>query len=449
MKPVLVAASLLFLSLAPPRANGQSVLGQISGTVTDPAGAVIAGATAQLTNDLTKAVRTFTTESNGSFIFVDLVPGDYSVHVAHPGFKSYDQKGITVSAQEKVALHDIRLVIGDVSTSVTVQADVAHVATDSSDRSILVNSAQIENTPVRGRDWLGVMQTLPGVVDLNPHDRPGWNSGSPTINGGQTGQVAITMDGVMSQDSGAPQANGYLAPSVDAIGEVKVMISNYSAEYGSRAGGQFNVTIKNGTSQFHGSLYYFFRHESLDANEYFNNQSGIGRPFYRYQNPGGTIGGPLIIPGTRFNRSRTKLFFFFSEDYLQFLYPGALSKYTMPTALERSGNYSQTTTTTGKLIPIKDPTTGKAYPGNIIPASQISPTGWAMMNLFPLPFTTDPTGQRQYNAIYQFSRHDPHEDRILRLDYNIAPKTQAFVRLINDYEADRGGGNGAPVSPAH
>ncbi len=144
----------------------------------------------------------------------------------------------------------------------------------------------------------------------------------PTVNGGQTGQVFITFDGVGSQDSGSPANNGYLAPSVDAIGEVKVMVSNYSAEYGSRGGGQLVVTVKNGTNQFHGSAFYFYRHESLNANEFFNNAASLQRPLYRYSNEGGTFGGPLLIPGTNFNKSRTKLFFFFSEDYLSFLTPG-------------------------------------------------------------------------------------------------------------------------------
>jgi len=434
------AIAMLFSTLLAASSNvwAQSVTGQISGTVTDSGGSAIGGATAQLTNDLTKQIRSLTTESSGSFIFVNLVPGDYSLHITHPGFKAHDQYPINVSADEKVALHDIRLAVGDVNTTVLVQAETAHVATDSSDRTISVNSTQIANTPVRGRDWLGVLETLPGVVDLNNHDVPGWNSGMPTVNGGQTGQLFITMDGVGSQDSGSPANNGYLAPSLDAIGEVKVMVSNYSAQYGSRGGGQLVVTVKNGTDQFHGSAFYFYRHETLNSNEFFNNAARLQRPLYRYSNEGGTFGGPLLIPGTNFNKSRTKLFFFFSEDYLSFLTPGTLNKFTMPTALERLGNFSQTTTTTLKLIPIKDPTTGAAYPGNIIPASQISPAGAAMMNLFPLPFTTDATGQHQYNAIYQFSRHDPHEDRILRLDYNVAPRTQAFVRLMNDYQADRG-----------
>jgi hypothetical protein len=438
IRPVAVLCGFLSIIAG---AHAQSVTGQISGTVTDASDVPIAGASAQLSNDLTKQVRSLTTESSGSFIFSNLVPGNYTIHVNHPGFKSYVHDSINVSADEKVALHDIKLAVGDVNTTVTVQAETAHVASDSSDRSILVNSTQLANTPVRGRDWLGALETLPGVVDLNTHDVPGWNSGMPTVNGGQTGQVLITFDGIASQDSGCTTGStctGYLAPSVDAIGEVKVLVSNYSAEYGSRGGGQLVVTVKNGTNQFHGSAFYFYRHESLNANEFFNNAASLQRPLYRYSNEGGTIGGPLLIPKTNFNKSRTKLFFFFSEDYLSFLTPGSLNKFTMPTALERQGNYSQTDTTTLKLIPIKDPTTGAAFPGNIIPASRITPVGYAMMNLFPMPFTSDPTGQHQYNAIYQFSRHDPHEDRILRLDYNVSPSTQAFVRLINDYQADRG-----------
>jgi hypothetical protein len=438
----LVAMLLCGLAALSPRIPAQSVTGQISGTVTDAAGSAIAGAQVQLTSELTKQVRAINTDRSGDFLFLDLVPGNYSVQIAHPGFKTHIQHAISVGADEKMALHEIKLAVGEVTTSVTVVAETAHVATDSSDRTIDINSTQVGNTPVRGRDWLGVLETLPGVVDLNTHDVPGWNSGMPTINGGQTGQVLISLDGAASQDSGCftgTTCTGYMAPSIDAIAQVKVMVSNFTAEYGSRAGGQLVVTVKNGTNQFHGSAFYYYRHETLNANEFFNNASRIQRPLYRYSNEGGTFGGPLLIPGTNFNKSRTRLFFFFSEDYLSYLTPGSLNKYTMPTALERQGDFSQTTTTTGTLIKITDPTNKNVqFPGNIIPASRISPLGFAMMNLFPLPFTTDPTGQRQYNAIYQFSRHDPHEDRILRLDYNVGPKTQAFVRLMNDYQADRG-----------
>ena len=418
--------------------TAQSITGQISGTLVDPAGALVPGQAVMLVNELDRQTRNFTTQTNGEFLFTDLVPGNYTLRISLAGFKSYEQRGINVSAQEKLALHDIRMQVGDVNSAITVAADTAHIATDSSDRSVLVDTLQIENTPIRGRDFMGLMQTMPGVVDLNTHDARGYNAGMPTINGGQAVKLKISLDGVASGDPGNLTFSGAIAPSMDAIGEVRLLTTNFSAEYTSRPGGQMSVTIKNGTKEFHGTAYYFYRHESLNANEFFNNQTGTAKPLYRYFNPGGTIGGPLIIPGTRFNKARNKLFFFFSDDYLKFQSPVALGKQTMPTALERAGNFSQTTTTTGKLIPIKDPTTGATFPGNIMPASRLSLAGWAVLNLFPMPNATDPTGQRQYNELNQFTLKNSHEDRILRVDYNIEPRTQMFVRLVNDYQQQVG-----------
>jgi len=200
----------------------------------------------------------------------------------------------------------------------------------------------IENTPVRGRDYLGVLRSLPGVQVTSTSDKPG-ATGPPLINGG-SGQFLVTLDGTPTLGFAAQGTSPWLAPSIDAIGEVKVLVSNYTAEYGARAGGQMNVAVKNGTSQFHGSAYYFWRHEQFNANEWFNNKNGVIKPPYRFQNPGGTLGGPVIIPFTKFNRSRTKLFFFFSEDYLHTTQTGGVNRYNMPTELERRGDFSQTVT---------------------------------------------------------------------------------------------------------
>src|SRR5204863_3632719 len=173
--------------------------------------------------------------------------------------------------------------------------------------------------------------------------------------GGQQGQIILNMDGAASQDSGNLNA-GYINPSIDAIGEVKLLVSNYTAEYGGRTAGQLTMTTKNGTPQFHGSAYYYYRHESLNANTFFNNKTNVPRPRYRYQNFGATIGGPLIVPGTRFNKARQKLFFFFSYDKL---YNSTVNNntYTMPSALERTCEFSKTVTTNGVQDPIFDPTT--------------------------------------------------------------------------------------------
>ncbi|MBS1856676.1 MAG: carboxypeptidase regulatory-like domain-containing protein, partial [Acidobacteria bacterium] len=301
-----------------PAAYAQSVTGQISGIIVDSSGGAIVGATVTLTHDLSQTQRTYTTSGNGAFVFTGLVPGAYSIKVSMAGFKNYEQKSITVAAQERVDLHEISLAVGDVSSTVEVAANAVHVATDSSDRSISIDTRQIDDTPTRGRNPISVIMTLPGVQSLaQSYDYRGWSGGGiPGVNGGQQGQIILNMDGAASQDSGNLNP-GYISPSMDAISEVKLLTSNYTAEYGGRTAGQLTLTTKNGTPQFHGSVYYYWRHEMFNANEFFNNKTSVARPRYRYQNPGGTIGGPLIIPGTRFNKGRQKLFFFFSYDKLK------------------------------------------------------------------------------------------------------------------------------------
>jgi hypothetical protein len=435
-----------------PTVTGQSITGQITGSVVDSAGGVVPGASVQLTHELSQQSNSFTTDSNGSFIFVDLVPGSYSVRVTRPGFKVFVQAGITVAAQERVALRPIRLEVGDVTSTVTVQAESVHVASDSSDRSIDIGLRQIEDTPTRGRNPLSLIMTLPGVQTLQSLDYRGWSGGGiPAVNGGQTGQIIMNMDGVASQDSGNLNP-GYISPSVDTISEVKLLVSNYTAEYGGRTGGQLTFTTKNGTPQFHGTAYYYFRNEMFDANEWFNNKTNVQKPKYRYQNPGGTIGGPLIIPGTRFNKSRQKLFFFFSYDKL-YNANTINNVYTMPSALERQGDFSQSVTTQGVLIPIRDPTSGAPFPGNRIPTNRINPAGLAMMNLFPLPdplgLALDPTGNRQYNFRAILPQERPLDDKVLRVDYNVSSKIQTFVKLLQDYQAVNGyGGTVNPVGGA-
>ncbi len=424
-----------------PTASAQSVTGQLSGVVVDPAGAVVPNASVQLTHDLSQTVHRFLSETNGSFVFTGLVPGTYSLRVTQAGFKTFDQRGITVAAQERVDMHEVHLQVGDVTSTVKVQADAVHVATDSSDRSMDMNLKQILDDPTRGRNPVSLIMMLPGVQSLaQSYDYRGWNGGGiPGVNGGQQGQIILNMDGAASQDSGNLNT-GYINPSVDAISEVKLLIENYTAEYGGRTAGQLTLTTKNGTTQFHGTAYDYYRDESLNANEYFNNLTNVPRPRYRYQNFGGTIGGPLIVPGTRFNKARQKLFFFFSYDKL-FNTTVTNNTYTMPTALERAGNFSQTVTTTGVLVPIYDPTTQTPFPGNIIPANRISPQGQAMLNLFPMPSPgprARPDGKPRIQfpcrpaAIAAAGRQDPP------VDYNFSPKVVTFVRLLQDYQAQNG-----------
>lgn len=441
MKSARTGLALVYSLLALlPVSSAQTVTGQISGTVVDPGDAVIVGADVNLINDVTKQARVYRTDPSGNFLFPELVPGTYNVRIMHPGFKAYAQNGIVLSAQEKLALHELRLEVGEVTSTVEVQAETTHVATDSSDHTTGVNLIQIQNTPIRGRDFQGIIKDLAGVQDLGTHDSRGWGTQVPAVNGGQQGQVLLTLDGIASQDSGAPGLNTYQAPSVDAIAEVKLLTSNYNAEYGSRNGGQLNLTIKSGTAQFHGSAYYYWRHEQLNANEFFNNAQGIVKPKYRFQNPGGTIGGPLYIPRTRFNKDHDKLFFFFSYDYVHNVQANTVNHFTMPTALEKTGDFSQSINPNGSRIVIRDPTTGNPFFGNVVPPAQQNPIGQAMLNLFPNPNATDPTGLRQYNYNFIPVNANPRSDKILRVDYNISSHDTLFVRLLQDYQDQAGYG---------
>ena len=453
MKQVKTAVPFVSLLLALlPTANAQTITGSVFGSVADSAGAVVAGARIQLTNDISKQVREYKTDNNGDFQFSSVIPGAYTLKVTQPGFNAFEQS-VTISAQERVDVHTIKLTVGDVTTSISVLAEAAHVATDSSDRAQNINLQQIADTPVRGRDYLGLLKTLPGIQDIANHDLRGWGAESPTINGGQMGQIVITLDGIVNMDSGygnSPAINvGSMAPSVDAVAEVKLLVSNYTAEYGARNGGQLNITIKNGTPHFHGGAYYDWRHETLNANEWFNNKLNVVKPRYRFQNPAGTFGGPLLIPGARFNKDRNRLFFFFSYDHLGNSGVAGPNRYTMPSALERNGDFSQSINQNGTPILIRDPNTGASctsgvglgcFPGNKVPASRISPIGLAMLNRFPLPNTTDPTGQRAYNSIFQFTNTQVREDKILRVDYHASSKDTMFVRLLQDYQDQTGYG---------
>lgn len=467
MKSNRIASTLAFTLLAwLPAAYAQTTSGTITGELADPGGAAIVGANVRLTSDVSKQVHEFKTDSTGSFQF-QVGAGDYTLHVAQTGFRAYDQK-VTVAPAERFDLHQIKLTIGDVSTTVEVQGEIAHVQTDSSDRSITVNQTQIEDTPSAGRNYLNILRSLPGTATTTTTDARGGTganggAGAPTVNGG-AGQLLVTLDGIASQDSGAPGTGGYIAPSMDAIGEVQVMVSNYTAEYGARNGGQMNVVIKNGTAQYHGSAYFYYRHEEFNANEFFNNKNtitvngipgqAVAKSLYRYQEPGGTIGGPLRIPHTGFNKDRNKVFFFFSGDFLFHKGTNGPNRYVMPTAAERAGDFSKTYDTKGVLIPIKNPLAGGAqFPGNIIPASQISPQGYALLNLFPLPndlvpttlastgltYANDPT--RGYNYTNSFRNSSPIEDKILRVDFNVGKKTQVYARGLQNYYATHGVGS--------
>jgi len=435
-------------------ALGQGLTGQISGSVHDPNGGAIAKAKVEVVNEETGQKREIETDADGLFVVPQLLPGRYGVTVSATGFRKVSNNGIVVTANERVTLKRFDLEIGDVSQTVTITAEAALVKTESAERAGLIDEQQMQNISLKGRDYLGMVRLLPGVIDTANREAPGWNNlGGITINGNRGGTLNLTLDGVSSLDTGS-MGGPYLAPGLDAIGEVKVLLTNYQAEYGRSSGGTINVVIKNGTRDFHGGGFYFKRHEQFNANEFFNNARGIAKQRYRFNYWGGNIGGPVIIPGTGFNKNRDKLFFFWSQEYLPRNYPTRQGTLTYPTAAERAGDFSQSYSgVNAQGVPnrfwIRDPLkTGNCSATdqtacfsdggivNKIPANRIDANGQKLLSLFPLPNFNSPT--YAFNSVFQSTVNQPRREEILRIDWNISDKTTFYSRGIQNYEAYKG-----------
>ncbi|HKQ85926.1 MAG TPA: TonB-dependent receptor [Candidatus Acidoferrales bacterium] len=496
----LFALAVLFLGVLVTTTNAQTINGQITGTVVDPSGAVIVGAKITLTYPLTGQQRQVVTGTTGDFIFPDLVPGTYNISVEQSGFQTYSQKDISLSATEKLALHTIQLSVGNVSTEVTVAASTTHVETDSSEHSSLVNSTQMTDVTVKGRNYLSYVALLPGVTTSGQSDAPGWGSTDGLSFNGGANTVVIMLNGIASQDDGINSATAYLAPSADAIQEMKVQTGNMNAEYGARNGGSINVIYKTGTRNFHGELYDYERNNMFNANTYFNKESSgytaKHPPNYKYHNPGGTFGGPFWMPGVNFNRNRDKLFLFFSADILKRNVPTGLTNLTVPTVQDRTGNFSADAATVpantfanqAKAIsgvpifcPGTEPTSGStgaltpAQAANMTaacgatPSASVTASPWTggptVLNMFPLPTCNsfrdlydagnsgtanpglnipacsagNPSYANEYNYQQILIQQQPRSDFILTGQYNLSKNNIWTVDLTKDYQCTCGG----------
>lgn len=335
----------------------QTVTGTISGSVVDASGQVVSDAAVTLINERTNDARNTLTNETGSFNFPAVQPGAYTIRVEQRGFQILLRTGNVLTANERLALDNLQLSVGDVSETVTVTAEGTQVQTDSSEHSALLSAKQLELVSVRGRDVVSLLRVLPGVSFRGESETLGQGFGTttPNIQGTRNTWNTMTVDGLPGNDLGSPEVFSS-SISFDAIGEVKVLLNNYQAESGRNAGAMVNIVTKSGTRDFHGSLYWFKRHEKLNANNFFNNRNGVTRPIYRYSTQGFTLGGPVYIPKL-FNENREKLFFFYSFEDSQTKNPQPLRQVTVPTAAERAGDFSQSFDQDGRLIIVRDPST--------------------------------------------------------------------------------------------
>jgi hypothetical protein len=421
--------------------HAQTVASSLIGTVVDSSDAVVVGVPVTLTSTETAAVRTGTTDSNGTYRFVNLLPGTYNLTVAAPGFKKATVSGIVVAAQEAHNAGKVTLEIGSVTEMTTVTADAAAVQLVSSEVSQTVDSGQLNDLTLKGRDLFGYTDLVPSVIDTNhTRDVTGHSANGSIYINGNTSNLNFTVDGITDIDTGSGGSLHY-EPNMDSIQELKILTSNYQAEYGRNSGGTITVVTKNGTQEFHGSGQWTHRHEEFNADSWANNHTvkngaATPRPDYRYNVETYALGGPVYIPRL-WNRDRKRLFFFLSQEFTGQYVPGSTQTVYTPTALERKGDFSQSFNNNGTLIQVLDPQANNTpFPGNVIPASRINSVGQNVLNFFPLPnFTaTLPSQLNVDNYTEQASATHPRRNDVLRFDTYVTSKLNGYFRWIRDYD---------------
>lgn len=434
------ALCLLLLSTTSAFAQG-STTGTIRGSIQDPTGGVLPGATITLVNAGTKALQTHVSDERGQYLFAGLFPGNYDLRVELSGFKTYEQRGIVVSPSDNRGI-DVRLEIGQQTETVTVTGQQEVIQTETGAREGVLTAKQIENLSIVGRSSLELLRILPGVVaDFNQGESVSFGGGGNntqayTVNGIRSSSNTVSLDGSSLIDIGSN--NGVIVSlNNDMVQEVKVQSSNFAAEYGT---GGMNVSgvTKAGSSVFHGSLYDYWRDHRLAANDRSNNIAGTPKPKSTYQYPGGNIGGPIVF-GDTYTSSRDKLFFFVAfEGQRQQVDSGSFFTRTYSQAM-RNGNFSELLANRGSnlnspaqlRIPQGFPNAGQPAPNNDM-RPYMTPLGQYLASLYPLPNHDDP--RNLYNYVYNRLEPSNRHDFKTRLDWNISNNTKAYVRIANEGE---------------
>jgi len=431
------------------RVPAQSIFATLTGVVSDPAQAVVPNAKVTIKNAASGDQRTTQTNSEGYFTFASVPVGTYTVTVEASGFQTYEASGFTLSGAEKRNL-DVVLKVGSTTERVSVVADVDLVTpVDSGEKSATLTQKQLQDFSVVGRSAAEFIKILPGFsirgtgtenranftgenIGINGNGDAGSQSAfnnAYSVNGLPASSLDITADGAHVSDPGCNCATP-VNPNTDMIQEFKVLTSNFSAE-NQKGPAVVTSVAKSGGREFHGTAYMYARDYTLNSNDWLNNKVGLPRPQNRYLFPGGNIGGPVLIPGTKFNRNRDRLFFFTGyEHYFQRLDTGLL-RTTVPTEGMRTGNFSPAELAKlGTITASGGPPqqlTGAQFPGGLIPASQIDRSGRGLINLFPLP-NADPNATGGFNYVRQIVFDQNSLQWLTRVDYSISDNTKLFVR---------------------
>jgi hypothetical protein len=450
MRSVALLFCVFILSLA---AFGQAANGTITGTVTDPAGAVVANAPIQAKNSATGVVYPAATSGTGNYTLAELPIGTYEISVTAPGFKKETRTGVEVAAQTTFRV-DFALQVGAATESVTITAEAPLLKTESGELAHNVTTETLDNLPILtiGSDGAGVRNPLAAILLL-----PGANFSSDyilQINGLPSSSQAINIEGQDATNGFWKEINSQSQTGVDAIQEVAIQTSNFSPEYGQVGGGYINYTMKSGTNQFHGSAFDYLANEALNAGTPFTDagltnslkDNQLVRNRLRRNDYGGTFGGPIKLPKIYNGTDRT--FFFFSfEGYTQnTLTTNGLG--TVPTAAYQQGNLSSALTAqllsggVGQVDPLGnklfgnevfDPATQQTvngevvrspFPNNTIPVTRFDPSVALVLAMMPQP--TNSALINNYN-VPAYTNYTHTELPTLKLDHNISSTQKVSV----------------------
>jgi len=402
-----------------PCLKAQGLQNSITGEVKDASDAVVVNASVTATNIATNVSTLVHTNNVGGYTILGLVVGEYTVKAEAPGMQVVVRKGVIVQANQAVRA-DFVLPVGQATQSVTVTSSASEVIqrTEDATTGLVVSQQQVDNLPIEGRDFVSLGRIAPGANEAqagNQNSLGRTQSMNLSVVGQRMFDNNYLLDGV-SMIAGFVNGSTFV-PSLEALQEMSVQTGQYSAAYGTFSGAQVDMIVKAGTNQLHGSVYEYLRNNDLNARQFFDQNAP---PPYHFNQYGATLGGPVFIPKLYNGRNRTFFFFAYEGDRTN---QSTTQQATAATAFMRSGDFSQ-------LLPkttVKDPYTGVAFPGNVIPASRVASQAVALMQYIPLP---DVSGL-SLNYINEATAKDNESQYIGRIDEKISDKDSLFFRAAD------------------
>jgi hypothetical protein len=403
---------------------GQQVTAAVTGKVTDPSGAAVANAKVSAKSVERGTVFNTTTNSDGYYNLPNLPVGTFNVRVENPGFQAATQSNIVLQMNQ-VAKVDIQLQVGNVQTTVEVNAAAPVLQTESTQLGEVIDARTNTTLPLATRNYVQLTLLAPGSTHPDPSTfesgQTTSSSGRPYINGNREQANNFILDG-MDNNQVSDNLVGY-APSVDAIQEFNLITNNAPAEFGNYMGGIVTTTIKSGTNQFHGDVFEFLRNDALNANSWGDNFTDAPKGKLRWNEFGGTLGGPI---------KKDKLFFFVDYQGQRFDTPGSVGATSVMTAAERTGNFSQLLTLSSP-IQLYNPLSvvnGQRVPfaGNIIPTSMIDPVAQKILSdtsAYPLPTSSGLNN----NYLYTSQTYNNGDQGDAKVDWNFSDKDRIFGRF--------------------